>query len=56
MEGQQLSTKISVLLEHAKNAKEHHSQPQVLNNWPVEYNKDSEPEDKDLGFDFMKMS
>ena len=55
MEGQQLSTKIAVLLEHAKNAKEH-PQPQVLNSWPVEYNKESEPEDKDLGFDFMKMS
>ena len=54
MEGQ-LSTKSAVLLEHAKYAKEH-PQSQVLNNWPVEYNKDSEPEDKDLGFDFMKMS
>ena len=54
MQGQ-LSFKIAVLLELARFANEH-PQPQIVNNWPVEYNKDSEPEDKDLGFDFMKMS
>lgn len=51
---QKLSAIVNITLEQAKTNRL--AQPRATDNWPHEFNLDSEPEQKDLGFNFMTKS